>query len=252
MHRHEHVVQLYGSDDRQLTRNVGRYLAEGFARGEGLLLIATPPHTDAIVSELSSRGIDVPQIVREGRFEALDAETLLAQFLVEGMPDARLFEGIVAPALRGIRRSSGNETVCAYGEMVGLLWTAGALAAAERLEQLWNAIIEAGGLRLYCAYAIDVLGRGCDPAGLASILRSHSAVVPSAGDLQSALNRAMRDVLGDDAGALQTRLTTGPLPSAATAEAVACSRSRTDAHAKSWIERATTMTPAPPPHDDWK
>lgn len=243
MHRHEHVVQLYGSDDHQLTRNVGRYLAEGSARGEGLLLIATPPHTDAIASELSSRGIDVPRIVREGRFEALDAETLLAQFLVEGMPDARLFEGIVVPALRAIRRSSGSETVCAYGEMVGLLWTAGALAAAERLEELWNAIIEAGGLRLYCAYAIDVLGRDCDPAGLASVLHSHSAVVPSAGNLSSALHRAMRDVLGDDAEALQTRLIKGLPPGAATAEALAAGLlAEQDGRARAILDRARYYT----------
>ena len=38
----EHVVQLYGDDDRLLSRNVGRYLAEGLRRGDGLVVIATP------------------------------------------------------------------------------------------------------------------------------------------------------------------------------------------------------------------
>ena len=32
----EHVVQLYGDDDRLLTQNVGRFLSEGLKRGDGL------------------------------------------------------------------------------------------------------------------------------------------------------------------------------------------------------------------------
>jgi hypothetical protein len=31
----EHVVQLYGTDDRLLTQNVGRFLSEGLKRGDG-------------------------------------------------------------------------------------------------------------------------------------------------------------------------------------------------------------------------
>ncbi len=37
----EHVVQLYGNDDRLLTQNVGRFLSEGLKRGDGILVIAT-------------------------------------------------------------------------------------------------------------------------------------------------------------------------------------------------------------------
>ncbi|MEA2724113.1 MAG: hypothetical protein QOH59_1884, partial [Gemmatimonadales bacterium] len=33
----EHLVQLYGKDDRLLTRNISRFLAEGLRRGDGLL-----------------------------------------------------------------------------------------------------------------------------------------------------------------------------------------------------------------------
>ena len=39
----EHVVQLYGKDDRLLTQNVSRYLSEGLRRGDGLLVIFNDP-----------------------------------------------------------------------------------------------------------------------------------------------------------------------------------------------------------------
>src|SRR5688500_18392245 len=112
MPRHEHVVQLYGSDDQELTRNVARFLTEGFARGEGLLLIATPAHTDVIVSGLAERGIDVPRVVRDGQLVALDAESLLGQLSANGMPDAARFDAVMGGILRSIRTRSGSEMVC--------------------------------------------------------------------------------------------------------------------------------------------
>jgi len=206
MDRHEHVVQLYGTDERLLARNVSRYLAEGYARGDGLLLIATPRHTDAFASGLAERGLDVPRIVREGRLAVLDAEELLGRIMLDGMPDVRLLDDLLAGELRRIRQRTGSPEICAYGEMVGILWSAGEFAAAERLEAHWNASMAAGGLRLYCAYAIDVLGQGWDSAAVTPILAAHSAVVSGGDDLCFALHRAMDDVLGEEAGPLRARL----------------------------------------------
>ena len=206
MERHEHVVQLYGTDERLLARNVSRYLAEGFARGDGLLLVATPRHTDAFASGLAERGLDVPRIVREGRLTVLDAGEVLGRIMLDGMPDARRFDDVIGHELTTIRQRTGSPDVCAYGEMVGVLWSAGEFAAAERLESLWNGAMASGGLRLYCAYAIDVLGQGWNSAAVAPILASHTAVVSGGDDLRSALHRAMDDVLGDEAAEIRSRL----------------------------------------------
>jgi hypothetical protein len=48
-----HVVQLYGSDDRSLLGNVGWYLGVGLKRGEGVLAVAAAPHTYTLARELS-------------------------------------------------------------------------------------------------------------------------------------------------------------------------------------------------------
>jgi hypothetical protein len=206
MHRHEHVVQLYGSDERLLARNVCRYLAEGFARGEGLILIATPQHTEAFASGLAECGLDVPRIVSDGRLAVFDAEAMLGRLMVDGMPDPQRFDDVVARELETVRRRSGSADVTAYGEMVGILWSAGQVAAAERLEALWNATLERGGLRLFCAYAIDLLGQGWDSGAVTPIFASHSATLPAGDEFESALSRAMADVLGPDAEPLRRRL----------------------------------------------
>ena len=67
----EHVVQLYGEDDQLLARNVSRYLAEGLRRGDGLVVIGTPEHTEAVARHLvEEAGVRVPgdayQLVIDG------------------------------------------------------------------------------------------------------------------------------------------------------------------------------------------
>jgi hypothetical protein len=41
-----------------------------------------------------------------------------------------------------------------YGEMVNLLWRQN-LRAAHRLEVLWNEVIQAHSISLFCAYHVD-------------------------------------------------------------------------------------------------
>ena len=48
----EHFVQLYGKDEQLLVRNVSQYFVEGGKRGDGLVMIATREHADAIVRQV--------------------------------------------------------------------------------------------------------------------------------------------------------------------------------------------------------
>src|SRR4051812_8732484 len=125
----EHIVQLYGNDDRLLTRNVTRYLSEGLRRGDGLLVVATAEHRGTLVRQLTEERI-YAKAVLEGRLVFLDAETTLNRFLVDGQPDQSRFESIIGEAVEGVRSRAVHSGVRAYGEMVGVLWKAGRYTAA--------------------------------------------------------------------------------------------------------------------------
>jgi hypothetical protein len=190
-----HVVQLYGSDDRLLTRNVGRYLEEGLKRGDGLLVIATPEHRSSLARYLSTRD-RYSSAVLEGRLVFLDAAATLGRFLVDGMPDAELFGSVVGEALRIVRAKAGHTGVRAYGEMVGLLWKAGNSGAAARLEEFWNELLRAGDLSLFCAYPIDVLSPDFQVSNVDALLCAHTHLLPVDTALEAALERAIDEVLG--------------------------------------------------------
>jgi hypothetical protein len=171
----DHVVQLYGEDDPLLARNVSRYLAEGMRRLDGLVVVATPEHTQAIARHLAEEGASATlEAEREGRLVFLDARRTLERFLVAGRPDEDLFDSVVGETMRGAQARSGSGKVRAFGEMVGLLWSEERYAEAEFLEGLWNTLLSGSNYSLYCAYRIDLFGEDVDRVALNSIVASHT------------------------------------------------------------------------------
>jgi hypothetical protein len=191
----EHVVQLYGTDDRLLTQNVGRFLSEGLKRGDGILVIATLQHRSTLRRRLTEDA-SYSNAVLEGRLVFLDAEVTLGRLMRDGVPDPQLFHALVGEALTGVRHRAVHSGVRAYGEMVGLLWKAGAREAAAQLERLWNETLKNSEASLFCAYPIDVLGPDFQSEKVDELLCSHTHLLPLDPGLEEAVGRAMQEVLG--------------------------------------------------------
>jgi hypothetical protein len=203
---HAHVVQLYGSDDRTLAHHVSLYLIEGLKRREGLLVIATEEHTASFIEEMARLGADPEAAVGDGQLVLLDAEATLARFMTAGQPDWNLFESTIKAAINDLQSQPRQAGLRAYGEMVGVLWNAGKYAAAIRLEQFWNRLLGSHSFNLFCAYPIDVFSSEFQIAALDALLCAHTHVVPAgvAGDLETAVNRSMDDILGRRAEGLRS------------------------------------------------
>jgi len=203
---HSHLVQLYGSDEAGLAKNVGRYLVDGLKRGDGLLVIATQTHRAAFYREINYLGSNPDAIV------FLDAQETLDKFMVSGQPDWRLFEKTVAEAKDAL---PDQQRFRAYGEMVGILWTAGRYSAAIQLEKFWNKLLNSHNFNLFCAYPIDVFSTEFQIAPLDALLCAHTHLVPAGmnGDLDSALDQSMDDFLGRRAAGLRPLMEVNLRPS---------------------------------------
>ncbi len=211
-HPEAHIVQLYGKDDRLLTRNLTRYLAEGLRRGDGLLVIATPEHSGSVARQLKEDQA-YSKAVLEGRLVFLDAQATLVRIMVDDQPDRELFETVIGEAVSGVQDRAGHSGVRAYGEMVGLLWKAGQCAAAVRLEEYWNGLLQSSDISLFCAYPIDVLGEEFQVETVDAVLCAHTHLLPLDEALESALNQAMEEVLGSRMNSLRGLIKTNYRPS---------------------------------------
>jgi MEDS: MEthanogen/methylotroph, DcmR Sensory domain len=181
-----HLVQLYGDDDQLLTRNVSRYLGEGLRRGDGVVVIATPEHTSAILRHLVEESSETELAeARAGRLLLLDAAETLERLLLDGRPDEARFRSVIGEAIGAVRARAATGTVRAFGEMVGLLWDGGRERDAARLEELWNSVLADHDCSLFCAYHIDLFDYREDPSALQPIVASHDHLLAGAGTLLS-------------------------------------------------------------------
>jgi hypothetical protein len=196
---------LYEADEGLLTRNVSHYLWEGLNRGDGLLVIATPARNEAVVRRLQELGADPEVAVQEKRLSFLDAQETLAQFMIHGQPEWELFENTIGAAMREVQALAGYAGLRAYGEMVGVLWKARQFSAAIRLEQCWNQLLASKGFNLFCGYPIDIFGGEFHIAAVDALLCAHTHLLPAGrnGDIESAIDRSMDEILGSRAQGLR-------------------------------------------------
>ncbi|MEO7158600.1 MAG: MEDS domain-containing protein [Vicinamibacterales bacterium] len=178
---HAHVVHFY---DRvsELAEGVGRYISDAFISDATVLIVATPAHRAAFNEWLAEKAVDVESALAEGRYVTLDAHALMNRFMVDGRPDPSKFHAALTPYL-----DAAPSQVCAFGEMVSLLWEQGNVLGALELEDLWNDLGQSRPFTLYCAYRAASFAN-CDDLDAAGLVcASHSAVIAPTSYIDSEL-----------------------------------------------------------------
>lgn len=145
----EHVMQIY-TDEGAFMDTLTRFVAEGLARGDAAVVVATAAHRSSLTSRMGLLGVDVDTALVDGSLTVLDAASTLSRFMVDGWPDEQLFHTVVNGIVEPLRQNQRNVRV--FGEMVALLWAQGHSGATVQLEHLWNDVCASQGLTLFCAY----------------------------------------------------------------------------------------------------
>lgn len=192
----DHLVQLYTSD-AALTSTVAKFIEHGLAAGEGVISIMTGAHWNEVAGRLTAAGVDVAAARARRQLAVCDAPATLKRFMVDGTPDRTAMRTTILGVLDPVREA-GYTKVRAFGEMVDILNRRGKLAAAIRLEELWNELLDEQRLALLCAYAVDALDRESYKSTLPSIGHVHSHLMPveDSDRLERAIDHAFIDVFG--------------------------------------------------------
>ena len=172
-----HIAQLY-SDERILIEALRMFTGSGLSRKEAVILMMTEPHRAALERSLEADGFDVQSLQRDGQLTFVNVEELIPVILVDGMPDAPLFKTLVGDFIDRAAKSCGSHhRVRIFGEMVNLLWK-GNLPAAVRLEEIWNEVVEAHDISLFCAYSVE--GSEAPRLFPQTLCAAHSHMIPAA------------------------------------------------------------------------
>lgn len=191
-----HFAQLH-RDPQALTDAVALYLQTGLRRGNGVVVIATPQHSDRFLARLREDGLDPNACLKSGQLELHDAELTLRKFMRNDKPDWDDFRRAMGGVFERVR-AFGRGTTRAYVEMVDVLWQEGKQEAAIRLEEYCNELQRLYPCSLYCCYSLDVQHDHAYAGPLEEIGRTHTDVLGTAEDerFRVALDCASREVFG--------------------------------------------------------
>jgi len=174
-----HAVKFY-EDSESLCRLIADFLGEGFVGLQPAIVIARPTHLTQIETELYGRGFDVSRLKATGDLLVVDAEHILEQLIVDGMPNRARFETAVIPLIEKSVLDRDKCVIRAYGEMVDVLWQSGQMAAAIKLEMLWNELAQTHDFSLLCGYA---MGNFYKDAVIGDICQHHTHVLSDMHDI---------------------------------------------------------------------
>jgi hypothetical protein len=123
---------------------------------------------------MEQEGFNLKQLERTGQLICEDAGNLLSTFMFDGTIDELVFKTKVGKLIERAKVSGGkSRPVRVFGEMVDLIWTSKP-QTTQRLEELWNDVIEAYSVPLLCAYSLT----GTKPSELPTpLLACHSHAI---------------------------------------------------------------------------
>lgn len=153
----DHVCQVYETEPAFLDSLTG-FIGHGLWNGEAAVVIATDAHVTGLEARLRQTGLDLAHLRADDRFITLSPEMTLAQFMVDGWPQADRFDATISQVMA--RARGKGRAVRGFGEMVALLWEQGQFAATVRLEHLWQQLVQRDKLQVLCSYPRRSFARG--------------------------------------------------------------------------------------------
>ncbi len=204
----DHIVQLYQDEDF-LNRAVCRFAGAALANGEGIILVPTLAHWDAIRPRLEAEGVDVEAARQRGQLTVVDADEFLPRFMRDAMPDSPLFLGLAADVIGRARAGGRYPVVRWWGEMVNVLWERGDVAASMNLEDLFDQLARHHDIAIFCSFLMDNFDGEVHARVLPRLGTNHSHLIPveDYARLERAVADALREAVGaDEAHVLADRL----------------------------------------------
>lgn len=192
-----HFAQVH-KDSLTLAASVCTFVGAGLKRGDRAIIFAVPAHRELIMHQLAESGWNLEVFQASLQLVMLDAQDTLDKFMVDGMPDWKLFRRTIT----GVLDKKPNVPFVGtrgYGEMVNILWHQGNAKGAIALEDFWNRLQQDYDFSLFCCYTMDARQDACYDHPLHEIGRTHSDVLLTNDDVlfQQAVDTASKEVMGN-------------------------------------------------------
>ena len=183
-----HEVEFY-SDDASLLDGFTQFIGAALKAGNAVIVVATELHRGGLLPRLQAHGLGIGAAIEQGRYISWDAAETLSNFMVNDLPDPRMFlkvtGDLIVEAAKAVKVEHARVAAC--GECAPLLWARGKAQAAIRLEHLWDEIAKSYGVDVHCGYPLGSFQGGVGSHIFEKICAEHSAVHPRLNGLSGGL-----------------------------------------------------------------
>jgi DNA-binding NarL/FixJ family response regulator len=153
---YSHKVHFY-LDGSSFVSGLASFIGGALNSGKVVLAIASERHCGEILHALQQGGIDADLAVKEERLFLQDVAEVLAQFMVDDLPDRTRFFVVAREIMDAIKAANPGSRICACGECAPALWMQGNGDGALQLERLWDQIAREYDVEVLCVYIVDTL-----------------------------------------------------------------------------------------------
>lgn len=173
----DHHLCFYERED-ELLSDLTRFVTEGWAADDNVIVLATDQHMRALDDHLghreTARSVASRPAARPVGPRQRTADEVLSRVMIrDGWEQSRL----VSAVRQVLGRVTGNgRPIRMFTEMSPVLGRVGNLRAALELEAMWNELAHEHSLSLLCAYPMPVIAGADDLPAISQLCRRHSAV----------------------------------------------------------------------------
>jgi hypothetical protein len=193
-----HIVQLY-RDEEFYAEAISHFAAEGLAREESIILVATRTNWEKLSARLRGKGFDPDALLRQGQLTVLDADATLPRFMSGATPDGERFLPLARATIEKARGGGKFKRVRWWGEMVNVLYVNGNTGGSHRLEQYFDRVAHEESIAIFCSFLMDTFDPAIYEHAFNNVCTTHSHVIPTDDYLRHrlAVNRAIAECIGD-------------------------------------------------------
>jgi MEDS: MEthanogen/methylotroph, DcmR Sensory domain len=190
-----HLAQLH-RDAGTFTESVFTFLEAGIRRGQGVVIIATPDNLERLSARLAQSKLDPRALQSADQLAMTDASAVVGQTRSNGSPQWARFRNALSVILDRVQNPIQGTRI--YTEMSSVLWSEGNVEGAIHVEELWNTLIKARHLSLYCGYALDTQSEASYAGPLEEVGHAHTDILGTDDDERFgiALDQASKEIFG--------------------------------------------------------
>ncbi len=174
-----HAVLFY-LEENFLLNLLCDFIAGSLRAGNGVVIIVTTSHQQALIERLSQSGIDVGALMSKGSYVAIDANEIFGKYLVDGNSDLLPLGLLLCNAIEGVCKAvqlTGARAMV-FGELVTLLWQRRQLETVLALEGFWEQVSGRLPFALLCVYPITEFVEPGTEEAFVRICATDSILIP--------------------------------------------------------------------------